>query len=579
MPIAVHEGRAAFDLPGTSDGGTSLVVVSCLGRGPGPYPIRLTAAVKSTGEIHPLPGAVDAPGPRRVEVGRPREEVSGAARGSIPPARSFHLLVRDGDGASASNYLAVPARLAAVGDHVAVYVDEGDFDRIDPGLAREVVATFDGRVYPMAARRFGPAEDVDGDGRFTIFVSGWLTRLAAGRIKVDGFVRGADFDAGLDAPFGNRCDMLYLSTTLRPGPHLKTVLAHEYTHAVTFSRKAFPVGRDGRLKPEEEGWLDEGLAHLVEDLHDFSRSNLDYRVSAFLSRPESYSLLVEDYYAADLFRSHGNRGAAYLFLRWCVDRQGEAVLDRLVRSGLCGIANLEAATGRSFPALYREWTVALYLSGLDPASDASDQGLYRSIDPRGRFGDWTLAGPRASRVKAESTPDSWTASGTSTHYALVQSPPGAAVRVEVVGPAPAELQVTVVPLPEYQGDLALEVRPAPAEGDGVSSVRVRMVAPGGRAIQLEEICWEPLVPHADARSAGFRRSGIDRREIERRFGGATMGRGTALGWRTLRLDGVRPGDGPLIFKAVGTDARGRRVAAWAELGIQPENSESAGCEP
>ena len=68
-------------------------------------------------------------------------------------------------------------------------------------------------------------------------------------------------------------------------------------------------------------------------------------MSAFLSRPERYQLVVEDYYAADLFRSHGNRGSTYLFLRWCVDQFGPDLLPTLVESQLRGVANLEEATG------------------------------------------------------------------------------------------------------------------------------------------------------------------------------------------------------------------------------------------
>ncbi len=60
--------------------------------------------------------------------------------------------------------------------------------------------------------------------------------------------------------------MMYLSTALGPGPYLRTVLAHEYTHAVTFSAKAA-----AGLGADEEGWLDEAMAHLGEDLHGFSR--------------------------------------------------------------------------------------------------------------------------------------------------------------------------------------------------------------------------------------------------------------------------------------------------------------------
>ena len=184
---------------------------------------------------------------------------------------------------------------------------------------------------------------------------------------MDGFARGADLDLDPSGrPFGNRCDMVYLNAGLKAGPHLRTVLAHEYTHAVTFSRKALRRRPPGVRSPsEEEGWLDEAIAHLVEDAFGFSRSNIDYRVSAYLTQPERYRLVVDDYFSADLFRSHGNRGATYLFLRWCVDRHGPGLLDALVRSDLRGVENLEAATGSTFPDLFRRWTVALYLSGLD----------------------------------------------------------------------------------------------------------------------------------------------------------------------------------------------------------------------
>jgi len=575
-PIEVVEGRASFDLPTGRRGAKTLVIVSALARATGPFDVRLMASTRSLGDVRPLPIAVDPPGPLAAAL--PPQPVNRTPfPSSVPqPSWRFFLLVRDGDAASASNYLPVQGRLAGVGRYVQVYVDERDSTALGQEMVADVVATFDTRVYPLAQKRFGAAEDVDGDGRFTILVSSWLTRLAGGRLKVDGFVRGADFDLGLAGPFSNRCDMMYLSTSLTPGPHLRTVLAHEYTHAVTFSRKAFPSDRDGRLKPEEEGWLDEGLAHLVEDLHGFSRSNLDYRVSAFLSRPERYRLVVEDYYAADLFRSHGNRGGAYLFLRWCVDRHGDVLLDRLIRSDLRGVANLEAATGRSFAALYREWTTALFLSGLDPQRSHTEAGLYGSLNPRGTFANWVLAGPHASRVQVGGPADLWSASGTSTHFAVVESPVQGAAHVEVVGPARADLQVTVVALPDDLGWLDLDVRPSRPGIGGVPSVQARVGATGGGAVRLDAIAWEPLVPAADCRAAGFRRGSFDSSEIQARFGSTSLTSGTRLDWRTIRLEGVRAGDGPFVFKAIGTDTAGHRISAWAEVEFRPEVMEPAG---
>ena len=204
----------------------------------------------------------------------------------------------------------------------------------------------------------------------------------------------------------------------------------------------------GPVGLEEEGWLDEAIAHLAEDMHGFSRSNIDYRVSAFLSQPERYQLVVEDYYAADLFRSHGNRGSTYLFLRWCVDQFGPGLIPTLIQSPLRGTANLEAATGCSFADLFRRWTVALYERGLDPAYEASRWGAYRSVDLRTPMDDWELAGPRTARLTAGGPGIRWNVAGTSCHYVVVQASAPGAVEVKVSGPVDAEIQVTAFLCPQ-----------------------------------------------------------------------------------------------------------------------------------
>src|SRR5262249_37079742 len=160
--------------------------------------------------------------------------------------KTFSLMVRAGDVASAANYQPIKAKLCAVGYRVQVYVDERDLAGVSPETFRELVTTFDDRIVPLAARTFGTARDIDEDGRFTGFMTSWLTRLGGGKHAVDGFVRGADLDPKCAAPFSNHSDMMYLSTAVSAGPHLRTLLAHEYTHAVTFSAK---------LQPDEEGWL------------------------------------------------------------------------------------------------------------------------------------------------------------------------------------------------------------------------------------------------------------------------------------------------------------------------------------
>ncbi len=216
--------------------------------------------------------------------------------------------------------------------------------------------------------------------------------------------------------------MIYLSATLDAGPHLRTVLAHEYAHAVTFTAKSLGgAGKPGG--PEEEGWLDEAIAHLAEDQHGYSRSNIDYRVSAFLSWPEHYRLVVDDYYTSDLFRSHGNRGGTYLFLRWCADRFGAGLIPALIHSDKRGVENVEAATGERFEDLYRAWSLALFFSGFEGNPDQrhvskSDLGGPRTVSvtpgstlrcvPGWRAGppagSWSWVHPRAGPSRSRSAP-------------------------------------------------------------------------------------------------------------------------------------------------------------------------------
>ena len=163
--------------------------------------------------------------------------------------------------------------------------------------------------------------------------------------------------------------------------------------------------------------------------------------------------MVDDYFADDLFRSPGNRGSTYLFLRWCADRFGPDLLPALIRSPRRGVANLEAATGVPFADLYRQWSTALFLSGLDPSHE-SEIG-FRSLDVRGPFDDWDLAGPRPVRVTPGGAPETWSAAGTSSRFVVVEPPTIGAVEVEVTGPPDAELQVTAIPLPAGMARLDL----------------------------------------------------------------------------------------------------------------------------
>ncbi len=568
VAVTVRNGSATIRPPLDDPSAEILVVASSLARSPASFSMRLEA--RTVDSAAPPDRVDDGPirAPALAPFGGVPESRTAAEAPKAPPAeRSFHMLVRDGDVASASNYLAVKGVLRAVGRRVQVYVAAEDSAGVDVALLRDLVSTFDDHILPTAARSIGLAEDVDGDGRFTIFLSSWLTRLGGGRNAVDGYVRVTDLIRSYSAPFSNHCDMMYLSTALRPGPYLRTVMAHEYTHAVVFTRKSLHRTATGLAPVEEEGWLDEALAHLSEDLHGFGRANVDYRVSAFLSRPERYQLVVDDYYAADLFRSHGNRGGTYLFLRWCADQYGPDLLPTLIGSKLRGTANLEAATGRRFAELYRRWSVALYLSGIAPAGAAAggDFADYSSINLRAPLDEWTLAGPRYSRAVPGGAPDVWESVGTSSHYTVVQGGRSRAVEIRVDAPPDAQLQVTAVLLPRETPRLSVTAQSYLGRDGDVFLRATARAGQGKRPIRLSTLAWEPLTPAPDARRSGAPPGRLDSTGMAEAFDDGVLDGGRLRRSRPIRLSGVEAHAGPMVVKLIGVDDEGRRVAAWAEL--------------
>lgn len=535
QPIAVVAGKARFVAPSGSTSARTLVIVSALAKNPGRYPIRITARPARQAE----PPALAGDGPATQPSVLPKIHITPPTppKSTAPGTRTFYLPVRDGDPSSASNYVAVLAHLRGSSAGVAVYVDPADIGRVDDAMVRDVVKTLDERILPVARRTIGTADDVDGDGRFAVLFSGWLGQLADGKLAVDGYVRGADFEPAQAPPLGNRCDVMYLNSALKSGPHLRTVMAHEYTHAVTYCRKAL-----GPSKVDEEGWLDESLAHLAEDLHGFSRSNLDYRVAAYLAEPDRYRLLVRDFGAAGLIRSHGHRGGAYLFVRWCADRYGPDLLGQLVRSDRAGVANLEAATGQTFAALFRGWSASLFLDAMKPDDD--DECLT----------------PRASRIVIDGPEDRAVLDATTSHFAIVEGTRDGAVAVEVEGPRDAEIQVTAIPLPRDYPRIDLDVGIEHGAG-GRPGLVARIRERDGRLVAIQTLSCES----SEASPGSPRRLVLKSAELRSILGRDSLAGRDRVVSRPIPLDD----DAGRIITLVGRDERGRKVVARAEIGPRP----------
>ncbi|MBW3541750.1 MAG: hypothetical protein KY476_15900, partial [Planctomycetes bacterium] len=603
--VEVTADRARVALPFEA-GERYLLVVGSLGDAERRYRVRLSAEFTAA---RPLParddGGIGNSQLRPVEPLRrtafDRGRAAFAAHDVASPARSagdaaaaqatertFFIHVTEGPLDDPRHYARVIGRTLAEGRHVRVYLDTQLSPRhLSGGLGEEIVRVLEERVMPVVARNVGAWRDVDGDGRFSVLISPWLGRLQGGRTSLGGFVRGSDFREEFHPPLGCRTDVLYLNANLRPGPHLETLLAHEFTHVVCFSERT----RSGRALPAEDDWLNEAIAHAIEHVYGESWSNLDHRIHEFLNDPAQYPLVVPDYYTAGLWRNHGCRGGTFLFLTWCVEQFGADVLRRLPRSPVSGVRNVEAATGHSMDELFRHWCLAVYRSGLTPpgpplarggASFASDIDLvgYQSqsadgglaaVDLRGRLTSYGLAGPRVAGWDINEAPLSLDIRGTAAAYIEITADSGGGLRrIQVEADDGTNLQLTLIPLPANERPIECMAAWSLARDSSAGSyldrrdgatLAVSISAPEGLAI--ERIAVE---------TAGGARRAVDCfdaeslllcRQAEHAAGGD---RCETFGLPTT----AQPGSA-LLLKVVGRDANGRRHCVWTDVPAAPRS--------
>jgi hypothetical protein len=246
----------------------------------------------------------------------------------------------------------VAATVAAIGTRAVGWVQDDlrpADGNVDTAQIQRILDQFSETDFSATVDLFGTPSDVDGDGK----VSFLFTHLVDDAEGIAGFYSASSVLAVEVGGNGNMSDIMFLSPTLEVGFYRPT-LVHEFQHLINFNQHVLVRGGDA-----EESWLNEGLSHLSEDLvAGHATSGNGDNIGNFLRAPESVGL------GGDASLDNRKRGAAYLFVRSLVDRMGEAVLLRLVGTGLADRDNVEAATGEIFEEVLAFWATQLYASGL-----------------------------------------------------------------------------------------------------------------------------------------------------------------------------------------------------------------------
>lgn len=315
-------------------------------------------------------------------------------RTAIPPAPGEQRVFNVCSSQQCNAFVQATATARAVGDRVAIFVDDdappGGYDDAD---LTEVGTLFDDFLYPIDTVAFGRESDIDGNGVVIVLLTHRVNALSPNCASTGSVVLGYFFGADLlpqsgANPGSNEAEIFY---GLVPDPanlncditqefarsRLPTTFIHEFQHMISFNQHVLMRGGIS-----EDTWLNEGLSHFAEELggrqipntecpvtgscfQEYVRSDLENAFD-YLSSPEDHFLIEPRNAPAEL----AERGANWLFVRWLVDHfaadslLGQELTRRLVATNRIGAANVEAQTGTSLSILVPEWQLTNYLDDL-----------------------------------------------------------------------------------------------------------------------------------------------------------------------------------------------------------------------
>ena len=245
----------------------------------------------------------------------------------------------------------ITASLEATSERANAYVDVADVNRMNVDSLQAQVDRFSETTYPIVTSAFGPASDVDNDGKIHFLYTD-LVNPDESIFGAAGFFHAPSLLPSHQGGDGNLSDMFYLDPDIDPS-RIDAVLAHEFQHLINFNQRV--LVRNGQ---PEQLWLNEGLSHYCEDLIGQNGGGNDRRVDFFLESTTRGPLGTTGY------AGKSTRGALYLFIRSLVEEFGSGILLELVKGDKTGIANVEAATGRRFGDIFDRHVARLFLSGL-----------------------------------------------------------------------------------------------------------------------------------------------------------------------------------------------------------------------
>ncbi len=251
------------------------------------------------------------------------------------------------------------ATLRHIGVKAYFYIEDKWWNTLSDQEKQEVLDNivalseeFDKKIYPTLTSIYGPEwkPGIDKDYRITVLFHQM-------REEVGGYNRSIDEYLKVQAPESNQREMIYLNVKYLPNSLIKSYLAHEFTHLITFYQKEKLLGT------QEEVWLNEARADYSPTLLGYDDqlqgSNLEARIKEFLNSPND-SLCEWKNKKADY-------GIVNLFTQYLVDHYGIEILKDSLHTKKTGIEAINYALKKNgfektFQDIFLDWVLAIYLN-------------------------------------------------------------------------------------------------------------------------------------------------------------------------------------------------------------------------
>lgn len=252
----------------------------------------------------------------------------------------------------------ISATLKTISQKAYFWVDQDYLDflsseektKIETSL-NSLVKEFDNKIYPVLTLNFGTEwkPGIDGDERIHVLFH---------KMKKDvgGYFNSGDEYLKIQNPKSNQKEIIYLNADNISNPLLKSYVAHEFIHLITFNQKTKIFG------VEEEIWLNEARAEYVPTLlgyDDESVSNLKNRIEQFLKNPTD-SIVEWDGTSKDY-------GALNLFTQYLVERFGKEILIDSLKRKEIGISSIDVTLKDyglkdNFFQTFIDWTLTILIN-------------------------------------------------------------------------------------------------------------------------------------------------------------------------------------------------------------------------